>query len=73
MERIDRIKAHYNFTADDVKNLVGLRHEMEAHKEEFVSTFYNHIKDFEDAHKYLKNEEVIGRHKEGISSTSSII
>jgi hypothetical protein len=66
MERIDRIKAHYNFTADDIKNLVGLRPEMEAHKEEFVSAFYNHIKDFENAHKYLKNEEIIGRHKEGL-------
>ncbi len=66
MERIDRIKAHYNFTADDIKNLIGLRPEMEAHKEEFVSAFYNHIKDFENAHKYLKNEEIIGRHKEGL-------
>lgn len=66
MERIDRIKSHYNFTADDVKNLVMLRSEMEARKEEFVSAFYNHIKNFENAHKYLKNDEVIGKHKEGL-------
>lgn len=66
MERIDRIKAHYNFTADDVKNLVRLKPDMEARKDEFVSAFYNHVKNFENAHKYLKNDEVISKHKEGL-------
>jgi uncharacterized membrane protein (DUF373 family) len=66
MERINRVKAHYNFTPDDAKNLAGLRHRMEGYREEFVGEFYNHVKNFEDAHKYLKDDETISRHKEGL-------
>ncbi len=66
MERISRIKAHYNFTADDAKNLKRLGPRMEGYREEFVGEFYNHVKNFEDAHKFLKDDETIRRHKEGL-------
>jgi uncharacterized membrane protein (DUF373 family) len=66
MERINRLKAHYNFTVDDAKNLERLRPWMEGYREDFVAEFYNHVKNFEDANKFLKDDETIGRHKEGL-------
>jgi len=63
MENIERIKAHYNFTAGDVENLKKLAPLMEKHLDTFVSDFYNHVKYFDDAHKYLKDDTIIKRHQ----------
>jgi len=66
MENIERIKAHYNFTTGDVKNLKRLEPLMEGHKDEFVVEFYNYVKNFEEAHKYLKDPQTIKRHQDAL-------
>ncbi|MBI5599627.1 MAG: phosphate-starvation-inducible PsiE family protein [Deltaproteobacteria bacterium] len=68
MDNIERIKAHYNFTAKDVLNLKSLLPLMEAHRHGFVEAFYGHIKNFEDTSKFLKDAEVIKRHQEAIGA-----
>ena len=66
MENIERIKNHYNFTAGDVTNLKRLEPLMEKHKEEFVVDFYNYVKNFEEADKYLKDSHIIKRHQDAL-------
>lgn len=66
METIERIKAHYRFSDEDVVNLTSLRPVMERHREEFVTEFYNYVKRFEEAHKFLKDEPTIRRHQEAL-------
>ncbi|MFQ5735956.1 MAG: protoglobin domain-containing protein [Thermodesulfobacteriota bacterium] len=66
MESIDKIKVHYNFTSGDVKNLAYLKPLMEKHTGDFVVEFYNYVKNFENAHKYLKDETVIKRHQDAL-------
>lgn len=66
MENIERIKTHYNFTAGDVKNLKRLEPVMEKHKDGFVVDFYNYVKNFEEADKYLKDQHIIKRHQDAL-------
>lgn len=66
MESIDRIKAHYNFTDGDVRNLVSLKPVMEKYRDEFVMEFYNYVKNFEEAHKFLKDEATVKRHQDAL-------
>ena len=66
MESIEKIKAHYNFTAGDAANLKQLKPVMEKHKDEFPKEFYNYIRHFEDTPKYLTSEDVIKRHQDGL-------
>ncbi len=66
MENIEKIKTHYNFTAGDVKNLKRLEPLMEKHKDEFVVDFYNYVKNFEEAGKYLKDAQIIKRHQDAL-------
>lgn len=66
MESIDKIKAHYNFTTGDAANLKQLKPLMEKHKDDFPKEFYNYIKHLEDTPKFLKNEEIIKRHQDGL-------
>ncbi|MDP2688770.1 MAG: protoglobin domain-containing protein [Deltaproteobacteria bacterium] len=66
MESIERIKAHYGFTEGDVKNLVYLKPLMEKQRDAFVAEFYDFIKNFEDAHKFLKDEATIKRHQDAL-------
>ncbi|MBI5875106.1 MAG: phosphate-starvation-inducible PsiE family protein [Deltaproteobacteria bacterium] len=66
MESIDKIKAHYNFTTGDAANLKQLKPVMEKHKDDFPKEFYNYIKHLEDTPKFLKNEEIIKRHQDGL-------
>ena len=66
METSDRIKAHYRFTDEDVSNLSSLRPVMERHRDEFVVEFYGYVKNFEEAHKFLKDEATIKRHQEAL-------
>ena len=66
MESIEKIKVHYNFTTVDAANLKQLKPVMEKHKDEFPKEFYNYIKHLEDTPKFLKNEEIIKRHQEGL-------
>jgi uncharacterized membrane protein (DUF373 family) len=66
METIERIKAHYRFTDEDVANLASLRPVMERRRDEFVVEFYGYVKHFEEAHKFLKDEATIKRHQEAL-------
>lgn len=66
MESIDRIKAHYRLSPEDVENLQRLRPIMEGYKEEFPGKFYNYIKVFEETPKFLQDEETIKRHQDGL-------
>ena len=66
MERIERLKAHYDFTSEDAKNLERLAPMMAGHADDFGHDFYKHIKNFEDADKFLSDAEMIKRHQEGI-------
>lgn len=66
MENIESIKAHYGFTAGDVKNLLSLKPVMERHRDEFVVEFYNYVKNFEEAGKFLKDEATIKRHQDAL-------
>ncbi len=66
MDSIEKIKAHYNFTSGDVKNLLRVAPFMEAKADDFVVEFYNFVKNFEDANRFLKNEDVIRKHQDAI-------
>ncbi|MEK6725451.1 MAG: protoglobin domain-containing protein [Deltaproteobacteria bacterium] len=66
MESIDRIMAHYGFTSRDAENLRQLHPIMERFRERFPIEFYNYIKNFEDTPRFLKNEETIKRHQDGL-------
>jgi len=66
MESIEKIKAHYRFTDEDVSLLMRLRPVMERHKDEFVTDFYVFVRDFEHAHRFLKDEATIKRHQEAL-------
>ena len=66
MESIDRIMAHYGFTSRDAENLRQLHPIMERFRDRFPTEFYNHIKSFEDTPKFLKDEETIKRHQDGL-------
>ena len=66
MESIDRIMAHYGFTSRDAENLRQLHPIMERFRDRFPIEFYNHIKNFEDTPRFLKDEETIKRHQDGL-------
>src|SRR3990172_6471422 len=66
MEPIDKIKANYNFTSGDTKNLLRLKPVMTADVDEFVEEFYNYVKNFEEAHRFLKDEATIKRHQDAL-------
>jgi uncharacterized membrane protein (DUF373 family) len=62
----DKIKAHYGFTEADAGNLMRLKPMMEGHRDRFVSEFYDHVKNFEEAQKFLKDESTVRRHQEAL-------
>ncbi|MEK7679698.1 MAG: protoglobin domain-containing protein, partial [Deltaproteobacteria bacterium] len=66
MDSIEKIKAHYSFTAGDIKNLQSLKPVMEKRADEFVVEFYNNIKNFEDTPRYLKDEATVKRHQDSL-------
>ena len=68
MESIERIKAHYNFTISDAKNLMELKGLGEKYKDDFAQAFYNCVKNYEDAHKYLRDKGTIERHQNALKN-----
>ena len=63
---IERIKENYNFSEVDEKLLTNLYETMEKHGDEFIGKFYEKIKTFKNASKYLDKEDVIEKHKASI-------
>ncbi len=66
MREMEKIKAHYNFTMSDADNLKGLLSIVGPYRQEFVEGFYNYVKNFDQADKFLKDETVIRDHQEAI-------
>jgi len=66
MPSIDKIKVHYNFTSSDSANLERIRPIMERRLKEFITEFYNHVKNFDEADKYLKDEETVKKHQDAL-------
>jgi uncharacterized membrane protein (DUF373 family) len=66
MEKMNKIKAHYNFAQGDAQNLKGLLSVAEDKREDFVEKFYLYIKNFDDTPKFLKDEETIKHHQDAI-------
>lgn len=64
---INRVKENYSFTEWDAKVLARLLIVMEKHTDDFASKFYAKIKKFKNASKYLKNEEIIEKHRKAIN------
>ncbi len=62
----EKIKAHYDFTSGDVKNLLSLKPLMEPRTSDFVHEFYQYVKHFDEADKYLKNNDVIKKHQDAL-------
>ncbi|MBI5885714.1 MAG: phosphate-starvation-inducible PsiE family protein [Deltaproteobacteria bacterium] len=66
MHSPSQIKAHYNFTNADAANLKRLAPIMERHRDEFVIEFYDYVKHFEEANKFLKDDATIKRHQDAL-------
>ncbi|MDH3974241.1 MAG: protoglobin domain-containing protein [Deltaproteobacteria bacterium] len=60
---IKKVKENYSFTSWDENLLRKLAPVMEKHGDEFVDAFYNKAMQFKNASKYLKNDEIINKHK----------
>jgi len=60
---IERVKENYSFSNWDEKLLIKLTPTMEDAADDFVNAFYKKVMQFKNASKYLKDEEVIERHK----------
>lgn len=61
-----QLKANYRFSKADEALLKQISPHMAEHTEAFVDAFYEHILKLGDAAKYLRNEQVIARHRAGI-------
>jgi len=63
--QIDNItlKAHYRFTKDDETLLLHMRPQMESFADEFYEGFFEFIWNFGETAEFLKDEEVIARHR----------
>jgi uncharacterized membrane protein (DUF373 family) len=57
------LKAHYRFTKDDEALLLQMKPQLEPFVDEFLEGFYEFIWNFGETADFLKNEEVITRHR----------
>ncbi|MBE9504217.1 MAG: phosphate-starvation-inducible PsiE family protein [Proteobacteria bacterium] len=65
---IDRIKENYAFKDWDEKALNKLAPTMDKHGDDFIEAFYKKAMTFKNATKYLKDENVIKKHKSAIKA-----
>lgn len=63
MKEYTQLKEHYKFTEEEALILKKLQPRMEKLADTFIDEFYDYIWGFGRTAKYLKNNEVIGRHK----------
>lgn len=61
---IKQLMKDYEFSEQDIRRVVNLRPVMEKYKEEFIDNFYSFIFKFPEANRYLKNPEIVAKHKE---------
>jgi len=57
------LKAHYRFTKNDEALLLGMKSQLEPFADEFLEGFYEFIWNFGETAEFLKDEEVIDRHR----------
>jgi len=57
------LKAHYRFTKDDEALLLEMKPQLEPFVDEFLEGFYEFIWNFGETAEFLKDEEVITRHR----------
>ncbi len=57
------LKAHYRFTREDEALLARLKPELEPFADEFLDGFYEFIWSFGETAEFLKDEQVIARHR----------
>ena len=62
-EQFSKIKAHYGFGKSDEILLQEMKPDLEGCVEEFLDGFYEFIWKFGESAEFLKNEEVINRHR----------
>ena len=60
------LKAHYHFTKDDEALLLQMRPQIESFADDFLEGFYEFIWNFGKTADFLKDQEIIGRHREKI-------
>jgi uncharacterized membrane protein (DUF373 family) len=60
------LKAHYRFTKDDEALLLQMKPQIESFTDEFLEGFYEFIWDFGKTADFLKNPEVLNRHRDKI-------
>ncbi len=66
MELTHKIHAHYDFSELDANRLRELRPVMEGYAKDFPAEFYNFVRNFDEADKFLKDEATIKRHQDGL-------
>jgi hypothetical protein len=57
------LKAHYRFTTDDEALLLQIKPQIESFADEFIEGFYEFIWNFGKTAEFLKDPDVIGRHR----------
>ena len=57
------LKSHYRFTKDDEALLLHMKSQLEPFVDEFLEGFYEFIWNFGETADFLKDEEVIARHR----------
>ncbi|MCJ7764609.1 MAG: protoglobin domain-containing protein [Thiovulaceae bacterium] len=63
MQQYIDIKEHYKFTKEDNEILLQLKPEMVELADKFIDGFYDHIWGFGKTATFLKNKEIIARHR----------
>lgn len=63
MQQYKSLKEHCRFTQDEAEALLQLKPQMEELVEEFIDEFYDHIWGFGETSAFLKNKEIISRHR----------
>ncbi|MEJ5172354.1 MAG: protoglobin domain-containing protein [Hydrogenothermaceae bacterium] len=66
IENIEQLKRDYELDEVDIERIVKLKPIMEKYHDEFIERFYKFIFKFPEAQRYLKNEEIINRHREKV-------
>ena len=57
------LKAHYRFTKDDEALLLQMKPQIESFADEFIEGFYEFNWNFGKTAEFLKDPDVIGRHR----------
>lgn len=64
IDNIQQLLKDYEFTDRDISRIVALRSIMEKYQEEFIESFYSFIFRFPEAGKYLKNQDIVSKHRQ---------